>query len=97
MAEYIEREALIEKILKLEVEGAFTEALKNATLKTISEEPAADVQEVRLGKWRRRKKHIELVSRNTADWTNFRCSNCDSPYYCPTKYCPYCGAKMDKE
>ena len=46
MAEYIEREALIEKISKLEAAGAFTEALKNATLKTISKEPAADVQEV---------------------------------------------------
>ena len=44
--EYIERAALIEKISKLEVEGTFTEALKNATLKIIFEEPAADVHQV---------------------------------------------------
>ena len=44
--EYIERAALIERISKLEAAGAFTEALKNATLKTISEEPAADVHQV---------------------------------------------------
>lgn len=44
--EYIEREALIERISKLGVAGAFTEAFKNDVLEIISKEPAADVHQV---------------------------------------------------
>ncbi len=101
MAEYIEREALIEKISKLEAAGAFTEALKNATLKTISKEPAADVQEVRHGE--------NITSMHPTD--EFICSECGvvlqdvSEYIVEGDvyrefyfdYCPKCGAKMDKE
>lgn len=84
--EYIEREALIEKISKLEVEGAFTEALKNATLKTIFEEPAADVQEIRHGKW--------IIS---SDGYYPYCSECGKEPKEMSEFCPKCGAKMDKE
>ena len=101
MAEYIEREALIEKISKLEVEGAFTEAFKNDVLEIISKEPAADVQEVRHGE--------NITSMHPTD--EFICSECGivlqdvSEYIVEDDvyrefyfdYCPKCGAKMDKE
>lgn len=44
--EYIEREALIEKISEIKPSGAFTEAIKELVLIIISEQPAADVQEI---------------------------------------------------
>ena len=44
--EYIEREALIEKISEIKPSGVFTEALKELVLIIISEQPAADVQEI---------------------------------------------------
>lgn len=43
---YIEREKAIDKILSLKTSGAFTEALKNAVLQTLEQEPTADVVEV---------------------------------------------------
>lgn len=85
MAEYIEREALLEKAREL-AGGVFGTpriivAIKNA--------PAADVVKVKHGYW------------TTDDDPIFGrmcvCSICGS---CPTmeyKYCPYCGAKMDKK
>lgn len=63
------------------------ECIKNA--------PAADVQEVRHGKW--------LYEDSDIGWTDYKCSDCgniistvaqDEDLY---SYCPYCGAKMDKE
>ena len=87
MAEYIERGALIEKISKIKPSGAFTEALNELMLKIISEQPTADVQEVRHGDW--------IKSKNER-----KCSICGYFYFTNTKsfnYCPNCGAKMDKE
>ena len=55
----------------------------------------ADVQEVRHGKW--------LYEDSDIGWTDYKCSACgniistvaqDEDLY---SYCPYCGAKMDKE
>lgn len=95
MAEYIEREALIEKISEIKPSGAFTEALKELVLIIISEQPTADVQEVRHGKW--------LYEDSDIGWTDYKCSDCgniistvaqDEDLY---SYCPNCGAKMDKE
>ena len=47
MAEYIERDTLIAKILAIRPSGVFTEALNELMLKIISEQPTADVQKVR--------------------------------------------------
>ena len=101
MAEYIEREALIERISKLGVAGAFTEAFKNDVLEIISKEPAADVQEVRHGE--------NITSMHPTD--EFICSECGIVFHDVSEYiveddvyrefyfdyCPKCGAKMDKE
>lgn len=99
--EYIEREALIERISKLGVAGAFTEAFKNDVLEIISKEPAADVQEVRHGE--------NITSMHPTD--EFICSECGIVFHDVSEYiveddvyrefyfdyCPKCGAKMDKE
>lgn len=99
--EYIEREALIERISKLGVAGAFTEAFKNDVLEIISKEPAADVQEVRHGE--------NITSMHPTD--EFICSECGIVFRDVSEYiveddvyrefyfdyCPKCGAKMDKE
>lgn len=55
----------------------------------IDDEPAADVQEVRRGKWSKE---------NTEYGVRVECSECkfeypDSDFY----YCPCCGARMDGE
>ena len=94
MAEYIEREALIEKISSISVtisgrcsgKTLLYEALKSyreTVLEFIKQAPTADVVEVRHGEW------INGV-------TGYTCSVCNKQE--PTKrflYCPNCGAKMD--
>lgn len=82
---YIERETAIDKILSLKTSGAFTEAFKNAVLQALEQEPAADVVEVRHGKWEKLK-------------DGYWCSNCcilEKDLKQEYNYCPNCGAKMD--
>lgn len=102
--EYIERGALIDKISKLKTGGIFTEAFKKVVLEIISNQPTDDVQEVRRGK--------NVTTMNPVDEfecseCGFVCEIQESIYddehtldcqreYNP-KFCPNCGAKMDKE
>lgn len=60
-----------------------------------NEAPVCDMQEVRHGKW--------LYEDSDIGWTDYKCSDCgniistvaqDEDLY---SFCPYCGAKMDKE
>lgn len=100
MAEYIEREAVIDEIesttwchincQKNLVEGAACEAdaLYKATdiYNVIKSVPTADVVEVRHGEWIA--SHDEFCA----------CSICKYPFYVgwnQANYCPNCGAKMD--
>lgn len=59
----------------------------------INSQPAADVEEVKHGKW-----IDELVECNGVAEIKSVCSLCGNPnkQYKPP-YCPHCGAKMDKE
>ena len=84
--EYIEREAT-KKVL--------ADDYAYAAAKLLDTVPTADVQEVRHGKW--------LYEDSDIGWTDYKCSACgniistvaqDEDLY---SYCPYCGAKMDKE
>ena len=88
MAEYIERE---------EVREAFRMEFDNAYADDITDRlPTADVQEVRHGEW--------IYVDGDLGWADCKCSECgytdsfedctDEFYY---KFCPECGAKMDKE
>ena len=58
----------------------------------IEDMPAADVQEVKHGKW--------LIVRDDFENTLNECSYCEIQYFCENgnlgfSYCPNCGAKMD--
>lgn len=87
--EYIERGALIEKISEIKPSGVFTEALKELVLIIISDQPTADVQEVRHGKWRKVQNYaLCTCCKHEVNWGN-------DDYLSP--YCPNCGTKMDKE
>ena len=50
--------------------------------------PAADVAEVRHGRWL-------CVDTDTEQF--FLCNRCKKKEYWESNYCPNCGAKMDKE
>nr|DAM04346.1 MAG TPA: hypothetical protein [Caudoviricetes sp.] len=83
MKEYIERAAV--KNL-LDRYGATDDAM--ALIDTI---PAADVAEVRHGRWINTNKEVEQMC---------KCSECGYPisyFWSRTPYCPNCGARMDKE
>lgn len=70
----------------------------NAAVKILKEAPAADVQEVKHGKW--------IKTYNNPDDGNYYCSEChncidiatgrETPIDRDFFYCPHCGAKMEK-
>lgn len=92
MVEYIDREALISDLKELPEQERIEYM---GIYDCIKSQPTADVQEVRHGKW--------LYEDSDRGWTDYKCSDCgniistvaqDEDLY---SYCPYCGAKMDKE
>ena len=99
MKEYIEKEAVLE-ILKRNSVGtwrgvpAYPAEIKSAAHE-IGNLPAADVAEVRHGRW---------ILEREPDGTPycFHCSVCDNDFHhigimTATDYCPNCGARMGKE
>ena len=79
--EYIEREALVERLKKEECDCEW--------LWTILDIPAADVSPVKHGHWVKEKSDVLI------HWHCSVCKNCyylDEPN---ANYCPNCGAKMD--
>ena len=96
--EYIERDTLNNDLDWFAPE-AFN-ALIDKINKIIRNQPTADVQEVRHGRWL--PKHYEggLLGGSNVD----ECSECgyerlirDMKYRTVYKYCPNCGAKMDMD
>ena len=83
MKEYIERAAVIDLI---------TRRYEQPELCTyeINSIPAADVVEVRHGRW------IVFDSENPESKECTACGYLFSRIH-PSNYCPYCGARMDKE
>lgn len=83
MAEYIEREAAIDRLEKLM-------QLQAPTARAIIEAiPAADVQPVRHGRW------VKTIGENGVT-SACRCNLCgfEDNRYSLFNYCPNCGAKM---
>ena len=86
MKEYIERAALKRELAPYE-ENDFSQQM-DVILAIVDAQPAADVVEVRHGRW-------EMVPYNGV--YDIRCSSCG---YCPgirfysSNYCPNCGALM---
>lgn len=89
MAEYIDREKLIDAIKNDCSEMVYY--TKSEAIDCINAEPAADVAPVVHGKWVNTNKEVEQMC---------KCSACGYPisyFWSRTPYCPHCGAKMDKE
>lgn len=75
----------------------------NAVVKILKEAPAADVQEIKHGKW--------IKTQEPLGWCDVDCAECSvcheswiidedssiGDYECMWHYCPNCGAKMDGE
>lgn len=88
--EYIERNSLIENLRKFAPEQ-YTDLINQLILK----QPTEDVQPVIHAEW-------ELVNE---DENVYMCSNCGDEFITidgtatenHMLYCPFCGAKMDKE
>lgn len=90
--EYIERETLLHKI-------RWASSAEEAVM-SVRRIPAADVAPVRHGEW---------IGFDTSYWRwyhdtartvfskSFRCSECGRKTIIREKFCPSCGAKMDKE
>ena len=93
MKEYIEREAVLERLAKVDMDTyyGFTAAVQfgvNHAIQCIKEAPAADVVEVRHGRWK-----------NGGNGLYDTCTACGEEIYLaiPMNYCPLCGARMGKE
>ena len=99
MAEYIERESLLREIERRKALMVGDKLVSVDAMKSfIKNRPAADVSQVRHGEW----------LRADDDWnslTTIQCSLCNEEWCFETdddvsllnyKYCPNCGAKMDK-
>ena len=104
MDEYIKRESLIRRIKEIHCaecdnyHGIRCRACwVDDTLDYIDSEPAADVVEVRHGRWVQVIVHVEFED-GFVDRVEECCSACHEPNgrRC-TYFCPNCGAKMDLE
>jgi hypothetical protein len=99
MAEYIEREALLneidterDRLVALDMIGAEHILTHNAR-RIIEEAPAADVVEVKRGRWER-----VIPSKSAAKWsTKVCCSVCRMTGYTRYNFCPNCGADMRED
>ena len=86
MAEYIEREALLNELKEERKKGNFVFTSK--WIKEIMDNlPAADVVEVKRGEWQKLRR-IQGVK-------YYMCSLCSEMAKNEHNYCPNCGAKMD--
>ena len=101
MSDYIDREELIKHIKDLPTWWADGSALcayyLTKAITSIEEAPAADVQEIKHGKWIK----MDIIP----DDVDYYCSKCrnfidiatgrETPIDRGFFYCPHCGAKMD--
>ena len=101
MTEYIERAALKRELAPYE-ENDFSQQI-NVILAIVDAQPAADVVEVRHGRWVSEIHHTYLpVEYDDAgdpilhEYTSYRCSLCGREEAKKEPYC-HCGACMDKE
>lgn len=97
MKEYIERAQLLKNLGYDETRRA--DVLPGSTFDIVLKEPAADVAEVRHGRW------IPSDMGGGEPDEAYICSECGEPWTLidgnpaenNMRYCPNCGARMDKE
>lgn len=92
MAEYIEREAAIDAIMKVYVRTAGYKARERVfeAKEAVHRLPVADVAPVVYGRWGTSRFNLET---GNYEEQCTRCRNFSKEYGKP--YCPNCGAKMD--
>ena len=88
MKEFIERAAAMDAILGLTIVDPAVAQYADAVCYHLQNLPAADVVEVRHGRWK-----------NGGNGLYDTCSACEKEIYLaiPMNYCPECGARMGKE
>ena len=96
MKEYIERAQLLKNLGYDEKRRA--DVLPGSTFDIVLKEPAADVAEVRHGRWN--PEICESISKRNRliEYKVYSCSLCGrSNGRVKKKYCPNCGARMEQE
>ena len=96
MKEYIERAALKRELAPYE-ENDFSQQI-NVILAIVDAQPAADVVEVRHGKWLDKGWDGDFswqIDGRGSCWRVYECSECQCKTSAKTDYCPNCGALMD--
>lgn len=110
MAEYIEKEALKNKLRaynctstsdNVDYNRGLNDALRYVVPMIIAGQPTEDVVPVVHGRWvaSGQCNHKPCRIRSTDHWTTYKCSVCgySNGRRFSTKYCSYCGARMDGE
>lgn len=90
MSRYIDVDKLQETIYK----RVNNPAIRGWLNLLINEQPIADVKEVKHGQWNTVLDESILEHYNN-DVDIFACSICGIKSKRPTKFCPFCGARMD--
>ena len=100
MKEYIEREAVLERLAKVDMDTyyGFTAAVQfgvNHAIQCIKEAPAADVVEVRHGRWMTTDAYPHHLYCSVCYKTYAKNAKWVNELDLPTNYCPNCGTLMD--
>lgn len=66
---------------------------KASVKRVLMQAPEADVVEVRHGEWIKQEDYLTIYGKDIL----YVCSECTAKYTDMSNYCPYCGAKMDRE
>ena len=97
MKEYIERAAAMESILGLTIVDPAVEQYANAVYYNLQSLPAADVVEVRHGRWMTTDAYPHHLYCSVCYKTYAKNAKWVNELDLPTNYCPNCGARMGKE
>lgn len=95
MKEYIERAALKRELAPYE-ENDFSQQM-DVILAIVDAQPAADVVEVRHGRWLTTDAYPHHLYCSVCYKTYAKNAKWVNELDLPTNYCPNCGARMDKE
>lgn len=95
MARYIDADKLIaERTIFMQDEEAFDVSV--ILVSDIKLAPTSDVAEVKHGEWRKGWCDNNLIGHEYEECSVCGCSMLDTNQFWNSKYCPNCGAKMDK-